>query len=166
MARLRQSSPMTDTASSPSASAAAWLEVESLDLEAQGVAHDAQGKVVFIEGALPGEQVQVEITRRKPQWERGRMTARRRDSAFRVTPPCPHFGVCGGCAMQHLDPAAQVAVKQRVLDVIAGEDKRNPLSDDEIADKLQDAGLDVKRRTVTKYRKTMNIPSSRQRRES
>jgi len=57
------------------------------------------------------------------------------------------------------------SVKQRVLDVIAAEDKRNPLSDDEIASQLQAAGLDVKRRTVTKYRKTMSIPSSRQRRE-
>ena len=43
-----------------------WLEVESLDLEAQGVAHNADGKVVFIEGALPGEQVQVQ---RRPQQE-------------------------------------------------------------------------------------------------
>jgi len=42
-----------------------WLRVESLDLEAQGVAHDAQGKVVFIEGALPGETVQVRVNRRK-----------------------------------------------------------------------------------------------------
>ena len=45
-----------------------WLRVESIDIEAQGVAHDSGGKVVFIDGALPGEDVQVDITRRKPQW--------------------------------------------------------------------------------------------------
>jgi 23S rRNA (uracil1939-C5)-methyltransferase len=97
-----------------------WLDVESLDLEAQGVAHRADGKVVFIEGALPGERVQVQIARRKNQWEQGRMSALQRESAQRVRPGCPHFGLhagaCGGCKMQHLHPAAQVAVKQRVLE--------------------------------------------------
>ncbi|MBT9489053.1 MAG: 23S rRNA (uracil(1939)-C(5))-methyltransferase RlmD [Rubrivivax sp.] len=97
-----------------------WLSVESLDLEGQGVAHRADGKVVFIEGALPGEEVQVNVGRRKNQWEQGQATAIRRESAQRVTPGCPHFGLhreaCGGCKMQHLHPAAQVAAKQRVLE--------------------------------------------------
>jgi 23S rRNA (uracil1939-C5)-methyltransferase len=97
-----------------------WLTVESLDLEAQGVAHNAEGKVVFIEGALPGEQVQVRVSRRKNQWEQATMAALRRESAQRVTPACPHFGLhagaCGGCKMQHLDASAQVAIKQRVLE--------------------------------------------------
>ncbi len=97
-----------------------WLEVESLDLEAQGVAHRADGKVVFIEGALPGERVQVQVSRKKNQWEQGQMTALSRESSQRVRPACPHFGLhagaCGGCKMQHLHPAAQVAVKQRVLE--------------------------------------------------
>jgi len=101
-----------------------WLEVESLDLEAQGVAHrpaaEGQGKVVFIEGALPTESVQVQILRRKYNWEQGQMTALRRESSQRVRPGCPHFGLhagaCGGCKMQHLHAAAQVAVKQRVLE--------------------------------------------------
>ena len=97
-----------------------WLQVDSLDLEAQGVARNAEGKVVFIEGALPGEQVQVRTGRSKNAWEQGEMTALRRESAQRVRPGCPHFGLhpgaCGGCKMQHLDAAAQVAVKQRVLE--------------------------------------------------
>ena len=97
-----------------------WLEVESLDLEGQGVAHDAEGKVVFIEGALPGERVQVHVHRRKNQWEQGSVIAIARESAQRVRPACPHFGLhagaCGGCKMQHLHPAAQVAVKQRALE--------------------------------------------------
>jgi 23S rRNA (uracil1939-C5)-methyltransferase len=109
-----------------------WLEVESLDLEAQGVAHrpnpegegvgagTGAGKVVFIEGALPGERVRVNVGRRKNNWEQGQVTAIARESAQRVRPGCPHFGLhagaCGGCKMQHLHPAAQVAVKQRVLE--------------------------------------------------
>ena len=97
-----------------------WLEVESLDLEAQGVAHNAEGKVVFIEGALPTERVQVQVHRRKNNWEQASLTATARESSQRVRPACPHFGLhagaCGGCKMQHLHPSAQVAVKQRTLE--------------------------------------------------
>ena len=97
-----------------------WLEVESLDLEAQGVARRPDGKVVFIEGALPGERVQVQVAKKKNAWEQGPMSALARESAQRVRAGCPHFGLhagaCGGCKMQHLHPAAQVAVKQRVLE--------------------------------------------------
>ena len=101
-----------------------WLEVESLDLEAQGVAHRAagegEGKVVFIEGALPGERVQVQVARKKNQWEQGQVSAIARESSQRVRPGCPHFGLhagaCGGCKMQHLHLSAQVAVKQRAME--------------------------------------------------
>ena len=61
-----------------------WLEVESLDLDGQGVARRADGKVVFIDGALPGEIVQASIARRKNNWEQGQMTALARESALRV----------------------------------------------------------------------------------
>lgn len=97
-----------------------WLRIESLDMEAQGVARNSEGKVVFVEGALPGEEVQVQVLRRKNQWEQASYVALRHESAQRVRPGCPHFGLhagaCGGCKMQHLDPAAQVAIKQRVLE--------------------------------------------------
>ena len=93
-----------------------WLTVESLDLDAQGVAHDAAGKVVFIEGALPGERVQVQVTRRKNQWEQATLTRLARESAQRVVPQCRHFGICGGCKMQHLHVGAQIASKQRALE--------------------------------------------------
>ncbi|MBQ0935152.1 23S rRNA (uracil(1939)-C(5))-methyltransferase RlmD [Ideonella paludis] len=97
-----------------------WLSVESLDMDAQGVAHNAEGKVVFIEGALPGEQVLVEVGKRKNQWEQATMVEMRQESPLRVRPRCPNFGLhagaCGGCKMQHLDASAQVAVKQRVLE--------------------------------------------------
>ena len=93
-----------------------WLTVESLDLEAQGVAHRANGKVVFVEDALPGEEVRVSVSRRKNNWEQATLVERRRESSQRVTPKCVHFGLCGGCKMQHFHPSAQVAVKQRVLE--------------------------------------------------
>ena len=93
-----------------------WLRIESLDLQAQGVAHNAEGKVVFVEDALPGEEVQVAVRRHKNNWEQAALVAMRSESAQRVVPRCPHFGVCGGCAMQHLHVAAQVATKQRALE--------------------------------------------------
>jgi 23S rRNA (uracil1939-C5)-methyltransferase len=97
-----------------------WLEVESLDLEAQGVAHNAEGKVVFIEGALPGEKVQVHVGRRKNNWEQATLAVLGRESGQRVRERCPHAGLhagaCGGCKMQHLDAGAQLAIKQRVLE--------------------------------------------------
>ena len=100
----------------PGLAPAEWLCVESLDLEAQGVAHNLAGKVVFIEDALPGEEVQVRVGRRKKAWEQATMTAMRRESSQRVRPKCPHFGTCGGCKMQHLHVGAQVAIKQRALE--------------------------------------------------
>ena len=96
------------------------LLVKSLDLEAQGVAHRADGKVVFIDGALPFEAVSATIFRSKTSFEKGTLNQIYRESAQRVRPACPHFGLspqsCGGCKMQHMHPAAQVAVKQRVLE--------------------------------------------------
>lgn len=89
--------------------------IESLDYEAQGVAR-VDGKTLFIEGALPGELVEYASYRRKPTFERAVATAVLRASGQRVTPRCPHFGVCGGCSMQHVDPSTQVAAKQRVLE--------------------------------------------------
>jgi 23S rRNA (uracil1939-C5)-methyltransferase len=93
-----------------------WLRIESLDLEGQGVAHNAAGKVVFVDGALPGEEVRVAVRRRKNQWEAGDMTELRCESPQRVVPACPHFGHCGGCKLQHLHPGAQLATKQRALE--------------------------------------------------
>lgn len=91
------------------------LEVDSLDLDANGVArHD--GKVVFVRDALPGERVRAEVIRRKPSYEVARTVEVLRASASRVSPRCPHFGVCGGCSMQHLEPASQLAIKQRALE--------------------------------------------------
>ena len=61
-----------------------WLAVESIDMDAQGVAHNLEGKVVFIDGALPGEEVQVKVNKRKNNWEQATMVALRRESSQRV----------------------------------------------------------------------------------
>ncbi|MEJ8835948.1 23S rRNA (uracil(1939)-C(5))-methyltransferase RlmD [Ramlibacter sp. AN1133] len=105
---------------SPAPHPEGWLEIESLDIEAQGVARRADGKVVFIDGALPGEWVTANVHRRKNNWEQASLVQVHRESAQRVRPRCPHFGLhegaCGGCKMQHLHVGAQVAIKQRVLE--------------------------------------------------
>jgi 23S rRNA (uracil1939-C5)-methyltransferase len=98
-----------------------WLYVHSMDLNAQGVAHRDDGKVVFIDGALPGEWVSAQVHRKKSNWEMASLKAVHESSSQRVAQPkCPHFGLhagsCGGCKMQHLQPATQVAIKQRVLE--------------------------------------------------
>ena len=97
-----------------------WLQVQSLDLDAQGVARKPDGKVIFIDGALPFELVTANTHRKKNNWEQASLTAIHRESSQRVRPGCPHFGLhagaCGGCKMQHLHMSAQVAVKQRVLE--------------------------------------------------
>ena len=89
-------------------------------MDAQGIARRPDGKVVFIEGALPFEIVSVQVGRKKNNWEQGTVTEIHSESSQRVTPGCPHFGLhsgaCGGCKMQHLEASAQVAIKQRVLE--------------------------------------------------
>ena len=96
------------------------LQIESMDLEAQGVAHREDGKVVFVEGALPFETVRANIHRKKNNWEMGSLLEVVHESSQRVRPGCPHFGLhagaCGGCKMQHLEATAQVAVKQRAME--------------------------------------------------
>ncbi len=89
--------------------------IESLDHEGRGIAH-ADGKVIFIEGALTGERVTYSSYRKKNNYEQAKVGQILKQSFMRVQPKCPVFGTCGGCSMQHLDPRAQVAVKQRVLE--------------------------------------------------
>ncbi len=75
------------------------------------------------------------------------------------------FFFSGGTSVSDGSVESRVSVKQRVKDIIDNEDKSKPLSDDEVARLLKKAGLDVARRTITKYRRMMSIPSSRQRKE-
>ena len=96
------------------------LTIESMDMEAQGVAHRPDGKVVFVDGALPFEVVRANVHRKKDNWEKASLLEVIHASSQRITPGCPHFGLhagsCGGCKMQHMDAAAQMAVKQRALE--------------------------------------------------
>jgi 23S rRNA (uracil1939-C5)-methyltransferase len=89
--------------------------VESLDREGRGIAR-VEGKAIFIDGGLPGETVSYSSYRRKPNYELASVTAIHDASAARELPRCRHFGVCGGCSMQHLELHSQVAAKQRVLE--------------------------------------------------
>ena len=89
--------------------------IESLDHEGRGVAH-VDGKAIFVEGALPGERVEYSSYRKKPKFEQAQCVAVIKASSQRTQPYCPHFGICGGCSMQHLEVGAQTAAKQRVLE--------------------------------------------------
>ena len=94
----------------------AIAQIESLDHEGQGVARTPEGKTVFIDGALPGEHVEYAVLREKARYATAQVERVIEASALRVTPRCEYFGLCGGCSMQHLDAAAQAAIKQRVLE--------------------------------------------------
>ena len=89
--------------------------IESLDQEGRGIAR-CDGKTIFIEGAITGEVVTASVYRKKPSYENAHVQDILRASPQRVTPQCVNFGNCGGCSMQHVEPRAQVAAKQRVLE--------------------------------------------------
>lgn len=88
--------------------------------EVVGLTHDGEGivrtgKTVFVAGALPGEKVSFERIRRHRRHDEGRLLEVLQPAAERVTPRCAHFGVCGGCALQHLAPEAQLSLKEQEL---------------------------------------------------
>ncbi len=89
-------------------------EIESLDHEGRGVAH-VGGKAVFVDGALPGESVRFQRTRRQRRYDEAVVVEVLRAAPERVTARCRHFGICGGCSLQHLEHAAQLAAKVRIV---------------------------------------------------
>lgn len=93
--------------------------IEDLAGDGRGVAR-VGGKVVFVAGALPGERARFRYLARGKDADEGQLTGLDSSSPDRVAPACAHFGVCGGCALQHLAPAAQLAFKQKqLLDTLA-----------------------------------------------
>ena len=92
------------------------LEIDITDLthDGRGVAH-VNGKAVFVSGALAGERVRMRFSGKHRHYDEAVVEEVLSASPDRVAPQCAHFGVCGGCALQHLAPAAQIAAKQRVL---------------------------------------------------
>jgi len=88
--------------------------IENLSHDGRGVAH-IDGKTTFIRGALPQETVIFEYTHQQSRFDEGKVLEVLKASPQRITPRCPHFGVCGGCNLQHLAPSAQIALKQDTL---------------------------------------------------
>lgn len=87
--------------------------VAALNHDGEGVLRGA--KTAFVPGALPGERIVFQRVRRHRQHDEGALVEVLDPSPSRVNPKCAHFGICGGCAMQHLDPVAQLAAKQSEL---------------------------------------------------
>lgn len=100
--------------SRPSSAAPEAARIIDLTHDGRGVAR-IDGKAVFVSDALPGEQVIIRRTRRHRDYDEAELDSVSEPSAERVAPRCPHFGVCGGCVLQHLAPAAQLAFKQGQL---------------------------------------------------
>lgn len=104
----------------PHRSAAASLpgeavaQIETLAHDGRGIAHQ-DGKAVFLDGGLPSEQVHFHYTTRHSGYDEGRVSQVLAAAPDRVSPRCPHFGVCGGCTLQHLAPDRQLAYKQTWL---------------------------------------------------
>jgi 23S rRNA (uracil1939-C5)-methyltransferase len=90
-------------------------DILDLSHDGRGVARREGGKTVFIAGALPGEQVMARQTARSRSFDEAVTVEVLQASPDRVEPRCPHFGTCGGCALQHLDESRQILAKQRVL---------------------------------------------------
>lgn len=94
--------------------AAEEADVVDLSHDARGVAR-IDGKTVFVDDALPGERVLLRRTGRGRSFDEARLERVLLASPRRIAPGCAHFGLCGGCALQHLDPAAQLEFKQSQL---------------------------------------------------
>lgn len=91
------------------------IEIIDIAEEGKGVGrHDEL--VLFIEKAIPGDVVEVELRRKKKNFAEGRVTSIVKESPYRIEPFCPHFGVCGGCKWQHMSYEAQLKFKQQYVD--------------------------------------------------
>ena len=88
--------------------------IESLSHDGRGIAH-IDGKVTFISRALPGEEVMFRYTSKRGTFDEGDAIEILQASPQRIEARCPHFGVCGGCSLQHLSPTDQIAAKQERL---------------------------------------------------
>jgi 23S rRNA (uracil1939-C5)-methyltransferase len=90
------------------------LSIEKLIYGGEGLAH-VDGNTVFVPYVLPGEQVSGAVRTRKKQLIHATLREVKQPSSHRIAPPCPHFGVCGGCHYQHIDIAEQVKQKKEIL---------------------------------------------------
>ena len=90
------------------------VSIIGLSHEGRGIAH-INGKTSFVQDALPGESVLVEITKKHRQYDEAKTTTILKRSPDRVTPKCIHYGICGGCSLQHLNTDAQLKHKEKTL---------------------------------------------------
>ena len=88
--------------------------VAKLSHDGRGIAH-INGKTTFIDGALPDEEVSFSYTSRKSKYDEARIIEIVKPSPMRTEPRCKHYGVCGGCGMQHIQADAQIALKQQTM---------------------------------------------------
>ncbi|MGO3739344.1 MAG: 23S rRNA (uracil(1939)-C(5))-methyltransferase RlmD [Marinomonas foliarum] len=106
--------------------------VEGITHEAKGVAR-LDGKVTFIEGALPGESVTAQVIKAGRRFDEAVLHSIIEPSDYRVDPVCPHFSICGGCSFQHLTDEKQLAAKtdwlQGQLRKVVTTQNFEPLSD-------------------------------------
>jgi 23S rRNA (uracil1939-C5)-methyltransferase len=88
--------------------------VTALDIADKGKAFGKSGeKAIFIEGAVPGDIVDVEITKKSKSFDEGRIARMVQESPYRITPFCEHFGICGGCKWQHMTYDSQIQFKEK-----------------------------------------------------
>ena len=90
------------------------VTIESLSHEGRGIAR-IEGKTVFVDGALPGEEVSIRFTRGHRRYSEARVLEIIRPAPERIPARCPHFMVCGGCSFQHVDRHFQIAHKQKTM---------------------------------------------------
>ncbi len=100
---------------SPPAESPEIVLVTALASDGDGVARTASGRVVFVEGAVPGDRVELAAQRERRGTLRAGIGRIARASPDRVEPPCPHFGRCGGCVWQHVRYAAQLEAKRQIV---------------------------------------------------
>lgn len=96
------------------------IQITGVGSELQGVGRLSDGRAVFVPGALPGESIEIEITKDAARFCEGRLLRVLQPSPDRADPACPHYGLCGGCAAQHMKYEASLQLKrQRVFDALA-----------------------------------------------
>ena len=98
------------------------MESQTTTIELHDMAHGGEavgrledGRAVFVSGGIPGETVEVRLTREKKRWARGELVSVVEASPDRVTPPCPFVGDCGGCQWQHISLTRQRELKRDII---------------------------------------------------
>lgn len=95
-------------------SASQTATITTLSHDGRGIAH-INGKTTFLRGGLPEEHVEFSYLKKHAKYDEGQVVSVLKAAAERIQPICPHFGICGGCSLQHMHPQAQILAKQNIL---------------------------------------------------